>query len=173
MKKKGSKSAPKSIGRKAANDTKNTEDHGVEVKDEDIELAFEFFGQKDGNITPSSLRSVFLALNKKLTTKELKTIFDGKNSMSIQEVKFFLKDYTIEMDPVVEAFSILDPTHSGFLSDERLNKIFSNLGYGDLTEEELAALVQTVDSDGDGRLGFDDFRMLACPEGAASSPGGA
>ena len=44
MKKKGSKSAPKSIGRKAANDTKNTEDHGVEVKDEDIELAFEFFG---------------------------------------------------------------------------------------------------------------------------------
>ena len=140
---------------------------GVEVKDEDIEMAFEFFGHDSGTITAQALKSAFLALNKTLTKKELKTIFDGKDSITIQEVKDLLKENTIVMDPIIEAFNILDPTNNGFIGEERLKKIFSNLGYGELTEEELVLLVETGGGR-DGKLGLEDFRKLVRPDNHGS-----
>ena len=48
MKKKGKTNTnnSKSIGRKAINAAKTAQVTGVEIKDEDIRLAFELFGQK-------------------------------------------------------------------------------------------------------------------------------
>jgi Ca2+-binding EF-hand superfamily protein len=169
MKKKGKTNHSKSSGRKAIHAAKTVQATGVEIQEEDIRLAFELFGPKDGKVTPASMRSTFLALsNKKLTGKELKTIFDEKECLSIQDVSSILKDNAMQMDPILEAFRILDPSNSGFLSTERLKKTFRNLGYGDLTDDELAVLVKTGDSDGDGKIGLEDFRMLGLDQGTTS-----
>ena len=160
----GVNSTTNKIVHKKGNQIKDSCGVQVDLKDDDIKLAFEFFGGDDGKLSPSAMRRVFSALNRNLSTKELTLLFDGKESISIQEVMNLLKDHSTEIDPVAEAFSILDPTNTGFIVEERMKKIFKNLGYGNLTDEELAVLVEAGDSDGDGRLGIEDFRNLSRPE---------
>ena len=43
-------------------------------------------------------------------------------------------------------------TGTGFVDPETLRGIFSNLGYGEITDEDLKVLVNTADADGDGAL---------------------
>lgn len=43
---------------------------------------------------------------------------------------------------------------------EILRNVFDNLGFGHLSDEDLAVLVEAADGDGDGRVGIDDFRMM-------------
>lgn len=134
---------------------------GVLIPDEDIKAAFEFFDAKGtGKITSSNLKERFEALTKKITKKEIKTILDGKDFITMQEIKDVLKNNELEIDPYEEAFSVLDPTGKGFISEERLRKMFYNLGYGDLSEEELQLLITTGDADKDGRIGLSDFTSL-------------
>jgi Ca2+-binding EF-hand superfamily protein len=132
------------------------------ISEEDIEVAFKFFDVKgSGKITCTNLRERFEALTKKITKKELKSILDGKDSITMQEMKDVLKESgDLSIDPYVEAFSILDPTGKGFISEDRLKKIFANLGYGNLSDEELQLLITTGDADKDGQIGLSDFGLL-------------
>jgi len=54
-----------------------------------------------------------------------------------------------------------------------LRRIFQDLGYGEISNDDLDVLVETADADRDGRISLEDFRqMLARPptdSGAASS----
>jgi len=141
---------------------------GVPVKDEDISLAFEFF-QSFGNegkqvLTLKNMKECFQALNKNLSKKELMLMFAGKDSITLQEVRDLLLDNQIStIDPISEAFSVLDPTNTGFVQDTKIRKIFENFGFGDLSAEELLVLVDESDFDKDGKLGLEDFRRLARP----------
>ena len=63
-------------------------------------------------------------------------------------------------DPVKEAFKVYDPQGTGFVDHETLRSIFENLGYGEITDEDLAVLVETADADGDGKISLDDFRGM-------------
>ena len=96
-----------------------------------------------------------------MTKKEIRSIFDGNDIITVQEVKELLADCDVSIDPVQEVFKMLDPTGLNYIAEERLKKIFSNLGYGDLTDEELRLLIQTGDNDGDGKIGLEDFRLLS------------
>lgn len=144
-----------------SDETNKNSKMGILIPDEDIKAAFDFFDVKgSGKITGSNLKERFEALTKKITKKEIKTILDGKDFITIQEIKEILKNNELEIDPYEEAFSILDPTGKGFISEERLRKMFYNLGYGDLSEEELQLLITTGDADKDGRIGLSDFTLL-------------
>ena len=121
---------------------------GILVSDEVLKAAFDFFDVKgSGKITAHDIRDKMQALTKKMTKKEIKTILDTKESITMQEIKEIVKDNELSIDPYMEAFSVLDPTGKGFISEERLKKIFLNLGFGDLSEEELQLLISTGDSD--------------------------
>jgi Ca2+-binding EF-hand superfamily protein len=140
---------------------------GIQVKDEDLSLAFEFF---NGDINTTSLsratlKNTCLLLNKNFTAKELKIMFDGKDAITMQQVKDLLQDNRIVTDPIFEAFSVLDPTNIGYIEEDRLRKIFANFGLSDLSDEELLLLIAQADFDKDGKLGIDDFRRLARPPG--------
>lgn len=127
---------------------------GVLLSDDEIEAAFSFFlndsntgpnkdgKQNDGEtasekiLRPKDVRSKFEAMTYKISKKEMKTIFDGKKKsggITLEELKRLLLDNEIVMDPVAEAFKILDPTGSGTISKERLRKIVSNLNYGGMS----------------------------------------
>lgn len=41
-----------------------------------------------------------------------------------------------------------------------LRSIFSNLGYGQLSDEDLAVLIEAADGDGDGKVSLADFRGM-------------
>ena len=135
--------------------------NGIRISDEDIKVAFEFLDVKGtGKVTCENLKERFEVLTKKMTKKEIRTILGGKDSITIQSIKDVLKDNKLSIDPYTEAFSILDPTGKGFISEERLKKIFGNLGFGDLSEEEIQLLIATGDADKDGKIGLSDFVLL-------------
>ncbi|GMI06240.1 hypothetical protein TrRE_jg11014 [Triparma retinervis] len=69
-----------------------------------------------------------------------------------------------------EAFKVYDPHSTGFVDSEILRSIFENLGFGEISDEDLGILVETGDKDKDGRISLQDFRnMLAEGEKAAAT----
>ncbi|KAG5468595.1 hypothetical protein CUR178_01429 [Leishmania enriettii] len=68
-------------------------------------------------------------------------------------------------DAVGEAFRIYDPRNSHYVEEDVLSCIMARVGFGELSEEELAVLVSTADFDGDGRISLQDFRRLVNMKG--------
>ena len=46
------------------------------------------------------------------------------------------------------------------MDNETLRRIFEDLGYGEITDEDLEVLVETADMDKDGRISVEDFRSM-------------
>ena len=111
---------------------------GVLVTEHEIATALEFFNSsnhssnnKNKMLTAKNLREKLGALGKKVTRADIALLLDGKDSMSQQEIKNLLLENQLKnFDPIAEAFQILDPTGKGFLENERLRKLFRNLGFG-------------------------------------------
>ena len=51
-------------------------------------------------------------------------------------------------------------TGTGYVDNATLRSIFENLGYGEITDDDLAVLIETADTDCDGRISLDDFRAM-------------
>lgn len=66
-----------------------------------------------------------------------------------------------------------DPSDTGFMDTEILRSIFSNLGFGQLSDEDLTVLTEAADGDGDGKVSLADFRGMCDSvgkrEGAATA----
>jgi len=80
------------------------------------------------------------------------------------------------LHPGAAAFKGYDPEGTGFVDVETLRGIFQNLGFGDITDDDLNILIETGDVDNDGRISCDDFRKMlefnAAPAAGAASPAG-
>ena len=63
-------------------------------------------------------------------------------------------------DPAAEAFKVYDPEGTGYVDSKVLRSIFENLGFGEVTDDDLAILTETGDVDGDGKISLQDFRMM-------------
>ncbi len=46
------------------------------------------------------------------------------------------------------------------MDTEILRSIFSNLGFGEMSDADLAILVEAADGDGDGKVSLADFRGM-------------
>lgn len=87
---------------------------------------------------------------------------------------------------------VYDPHGTGFADNETLRRIFHDLGYGDISDEDLEVpaaepiprrmadartvhlralpsrrarsqvLIETADADRDGRISLEDFRQMLC-----------
>jgi hypothetical protein len=49
---------------------------------------------------------------------------------------------------------------TGFIDLEVFREILANLGFGDITEQDVQTLVEAADADGDGRVSLADFRKM-------------
>ncbi|CAN0050779.1 unnamed protein product [Scytosiphon promiscuus] len=86
---------------------------------------------------------------------------NNKTEMNLHDLQEVLLDNEVtNFDPVAEAFKAYDPSETGFVDLEILRSIFDNLGFGQLSDNDLAVLVEVADSDGDGRIGITDFRGM-------------
>ena len=116
--------------------------------------------------------------------KEYKTLINEPNFTKDTLKKLRANKELGQFDPVKEAFKVYDPhgapratgwlhphpaahpaerppaAGTGYVDNETLRRIFEDLGYGEITDEDLEVLVETADMDKDGRISVEDFRTM-------------
>ena len=81
--------------------------------------------------------------------------------MTLEDLKELpLENEVKNFDPVAEAFKVYDPDGTGYVDSNVLRSIFENLGFGEITDDDLTILTETGDVDGDGKISLMDFRKM-------------
>jgi Ca2+-binding EF-hand superfamily protein len=84
---------------------------------------------------------------------------NGDNEIDFEEFLILMKSRSGERDPVKElrdAFAVFDTDGSGSIDRKELKRLMKKLGQA-LTEAELDAMMEEVDSNGDGEISFEEF----------------
>ena len=98
---------------------------------------------------------------KDMPNKEYKFLMNDQSELTLDDLRELLLDNEVKnFDPVAEAFKVYDPEGTGFVDTTVLKAIFENLGFGEISEDDLAVLTETGDVDGDGRISLMDFRKM-------------
>jgi calmodulin len=133
----------------------------LRIDDEELDAAFDFFDvDRTGKITAANLRDRLGAFYKNLPQKEIKLLL-GNGPFTKDTLRSLLQNNDLgAYDPTKEAFKAYDPNGTGFVDTDTLRTIFSSLGYGEITDDDLHVLIDTADVDRDGRISLEDFRGM-------------
>ncbi|KAG8345196.1 EF hand domain [Trypanosoma vivax] len=149
---------------------------GVALTRADVEAAFAFFDvQNKKELKPRDLKMRLSAFYPNMTSREYKflldegnggpftvdtlwNIIDGFNAMRAPASAAGLDN--LHFEPVREAFRIYDPQGCGVMDVDVLTDVMKRIGLGDLSQEEMALLINTADFDKDGKINLEDFRSL-------------
>lgn len=119
----------------------------------------------DGYITVKELGTVLRSLGEDPTEEELKKMVEEIDANKTKKIEFneFLimmakKMYIIDSeDELIDAFRVFDADENGYITAQELKGVFDSLGGSILTPEELDELLAKADSDGDGKLNYEEF----------------
>ncbi|XP_059203521.1 parvalbumin beta [Centropristis striata] len=100
-----------------------------------------------------------------LNDGEVKAALDGCAAADSFDHKKFFKACGMSgksADEVKKAFAIIDQDNSGFIEEEELKLFLQNFSAGAraLTDKETKAFLAAGDSDGDGKIGVDEFAAM-------------
>merc|ERR1711997_1046624 len=139
------------------------------VRSAEFKEAFdEFDKDKSGTISPEELLGVLRAMGQNPTEDELLNLvlevdIDGNGTIEFEEFLSMMKQKANEVDEEAdlrEAFKIFDRDKDGYISMKELKKVANMLGTM-LTKEEVEEFMAEADSDGNGKLDYDEFvKML-------------
>uniref|UniRef100_A0A7S0U1V1 EF-hand domain-containing protein n=2 Tax=Hemiselmis andersenii TaxID=464988 RepID=A0A7S0U1V1_HEMAN len=141
---------------------------GVYVDEDELKAAFEFFDvHKRGVLTPADLKQRLGVFYKNLPAREYKFLV-GEPDFTYKTLhKLLVNNELKDFDPVKEAFKVYDPHDTGFVDMDILKGIFVNLGFGDITPDDVQVLIETADVDNDGKISLADFRKMVSHSKAA------
>ncbi|KAL1192547.1 putative calcium-binding protein CML17 [Cardamine amara subsp. amara] len=138
--------------------------------DELREIFRSFDRNKDGSLTQLELGSLLRALGVKPSPDQFETLIDKADSKSNGLVEFpefvalvspellssskIMTPYTEEQ--LLRLFRIFDTDGNGFITAAELAHSMAKLGHA-LTVAELTGMIKEADSDGDGRINFQEF----------------
>ena len=95
-----------------------------------------------GKLTSVSMKKRLGAFYRNLPAKEIKLLL-GDAPFTKEELKKLLSNNNLgKFDPTAEAFKAYDPNGTGYVDTGTLRSIFEQLGYGEITDEDLAVLVR-------------------------------
>ncbi|KAJ9466306.1 Calmodulin [Diplonema papillatum] len=148
---------------KSSSKTAVVGDQLMRLTREDIDMAFKFLdGDDKGTLNQKDLKQKLEIFFPNFTTKEYKLLISEPNFTAdtlwglIQDNLGLVKDH----DPAVEAFKTFDPESTGYLDPVVLRNIMRQMGYGEMSDEDLAILIQTADANKDGKIDITDFRGM-------------
>merc|ERR1711909_17202 len=136
-----------------------------QVRSAEFKEAFdEFDKDKSGTISPEELLGVMRAMGQNPTEDELLNLvlevdIDGNGTIEFEEFLSMMKQKAHEVDEEAdlrEAFKIFDRDKDGYISMKELKKVANMLGTM-LTKEEVEEFMAEADSDGNGKLDYDEF----------------
>uniref|UniRef100_A0A8C2C8D2 Centrin 3 n=1 Tax=Cyprinus carpio TaxID=7962 RepID=A0A8C2C8D2_CYPCA len=138
-----------------------------EQKDE-IKEAFELFDtDKDKEIDYHELKVAMRALGfevKKVDVLKILKDYDreGTGKITLEDFKEVVTDMILERDPkeeILKAFKLFDDDETGKISLRNLRRVARELGE-DMSDEDLRAMIDEFDTDGDGEIGPECFSQL-------------
>ena len=113
-----------------------------------------------GKLNAAGLKDRLGAFYKNLPAKEIKLLL-GDGNFTKDTLKHLLMNNDLgNFDPTEEAFKAYDPAGTGFVDTATMRSIFETLGYGEMSEDDIAVLVETADVDRDGKISLEDFRQM-------------
>ncbi|XP_060758600.1 parvalbumin beta-like [Neoarius graeffei] len=106
-----------------------------------------------------------MAFSKVLSDADITAALDAcKADGSFKHKDFFSKVGLTgkSSDAIKEAFRIIDQDKSGFIEEDELKLFLQNFkpGARALTDEETKTFLKAGDTDGDGKIGADEFANL-------------
>ncbi|KAG5464949.1 hypothetical protein LSCM4_00397 [Leishmania orientalis] len=131
----------------------------------------------DGNITIDDLEQAFISIGHRVSRKKLKSILDEADLDSNGMIDFpeFLALVAAKLNDAEEkelemrrAFRMYDLGNTGSITAPNLRFVMERLGCS-LTAEQAFDMISEADTDGDGKLSFDDFRRVMA-EGWGATP---
>lgn len=135
----------------------------------ELKEAFAVFDKdSDGRITVDDLSAVFKHFGQNVSRKKLETILaeaDLDDNDCIDFPEFLTLVATQQNDPeekelkLRRAFRLYDLGNTGYISYLNLRLVMGRLGCP-LTPEQAFEMISEVDTDGDGKISFSDFKRI-------------
>ncbi|GKA27968.1 calcium-binding allergen Ole e 8-like protein [Tanacetum coccineum] len=138
-------------------------------KEEIMTIFNRFDTNGDGKISEDELINVLKSLGSDTSPEEVKRILTETDTnsdgfISLDEFVVFCKGIAGECDgdglnDLKEAFKLYDQDNNGVISASELHQILSGMGLN-YTLKDCENMINSVDSDGDGCVDFEEFRKM-------------
>ena len=121
---------------------------GSDISQDDFKSAWEFLDPEGrGSLSAEEVRERLSVFYKNVTPKEVKFLMNNQAQISKQELESIVKDTRlVSFDPIKEAFKLYDPLSTGFIDISQLGKFFTAMGYGVVSDEDIAAIGKCIHS---------------------------
>ena len=120
-----------------------------------------------GNIDSKELKVAMRALGFEPKREEIKKLIsevdkDGSGVIDFPEFLEMMTAKMAERDPreeMMKAFRLFDDDETGKISFKNLKRVAKELGEN-MTDDEIAEMIEEADRDGDGEIGEDEFMRI-------------
>merc|ERR1712179_131970 len=121
----------------------------------------------NGMIPTKSLGALLRAIGENPSEAEIQDMMNEVDTSTVGTFKFpnflammarKLDDISAE-DEIRESFKVFDAAGKGFINRQELGYVMDNLGEA-MEREEIEALVDEIDIDGDGQINYEEFYIM-------------